>query len=140
MKKICWVKWDVVCKKSEEGGLGIRNIYAFNLALLGKWRWRFLTEKEQLWVRVLKVRYGDASLWGVLWCEKTLEGGEVSSWWRGLGNLEGDESINMGWLSSGITKKVGNGISVSFWKDSWYGNFTLANRFCRLFTITNLKE
>lgn len=48
-RKICWVNWEMVCKKREKGGLGIKDINAFNLALLGKWRWRFFTEKEVLW-------------------------------------------------------------------------------------------
>lgn len=38
-KKIMWVKWDTVCLPKEKGGLGIRDIKNFNLALLGKWRW-----------------------------------------------------------------------------------------------------
>lgn len=35
-RKICGVKWEVVYRSREEGGLGVRNINAFNLALLGK--------------------------------------------------------------------------------------------------------
>lgn len=76
-RKICWVKWDVVCCSREEGGLGIRNLKAFNLALLGKWRWSFFTEKESTWSRVLRVRYGDPNCWRVQWSVKTLEGGGV---------------------------------------------------------------
>lgn len=54
-RKICWVKWEVVCRAREDGGLGIRNIKSFNLALLGKWRWRFFTEKESLWSSILRL-------------------------------------------------------------------------------------
>lgn len=32
-----------VCLK-KEGGLGLKNVEAFNLALLNKWRWRCLTD------------------------------------------------------------------------------------------------
>ena len=31
----------------------------FNLALLGKWWWRMMSDKEGLWYRVLKARYGE---------------------------------------------------------------------------------
>lgn len=31
----------------------------FNLSLLGKWCWRIMIDKEGLWYRVLKVRYGE---------------------------------------------------------------------------------
>lgn len=31
----------------------------FNIALLGKWCWMMLVDKEGLWYRVLVARYGD---------------------------------------------------------------------------------
>ena len=33
--KIVWIKWETVCRSKEEGGLGIKDIRNFNLALLG---------------------------------------------------------------------------------------------------------
>ena len=41
------VRWDVVCKPKAIGGLGFGNISLRNLALLGKWLWRYL-ERVQL--------------------------------------------------------------------------------------------
>lgn len=43
-----------MCKEKEAGGLGIKNSKAFNLAMLGKWKWRTLNEKERLWVKMLE--------------------------------------------------------------------------------------
>ena len=37
--KIAWIKWNIVCLPKEKGGLGLKDINTFNLALLGKWRW-----------------------------------------------------------------------------------------------------
>jgi len=37
IRKITWIKWDTVCMRKEEGGLGVRRLKEFNLALLGKW-------------------------------------------------------------------------------------------------------
>lgn len=52
--KIAWVKWDDVCKPKESGGLGIKDLFIFNKALIGKWRWRYLNEPNSLWCRVIK--------------------------------------------------------------------------------------
>ena len=57
--KISWVKWDSVCLPKEEGSLGVRRLEEFNLALLGKWCWRMLTDKEGLWCRVFVAKYGE---------------------------------------------------------------------------------
>ncbi|KHN46938.1 Putative ribonuclease H protein, partial [Glycine soja] len=43
-KKMAWVSWDTICISKEKGGLGIKNLEAFNLALLIKWRWKILVE------------------------------------------------------------------------------------------------
>jgi len=40
--KISWVKWDAICIPKAEGGLGVKNLEMFNLALLSKWRCRYL--------------------------------------------------------------------------------------------------
>lgn len=56
-RKITWIKWDIICLKNEDGGLGVRRLKKFNLARLGKWVWRILEESESLWYRVLCARY-----------------------------------------------------------------------------------
>ncbi|PNX70048.1 receptor-like kinase, partial [Trifolium pratense] len=44
--------------RKEYGGLGVRQLREFNLALLGKWCWRMLVDREGMWFRVLTARYG----------------------------------------------------------------------------------
>ncbi|KAL8487236.1 hypothetical protein ACS0TY_023781 [Phlomoides rotata] len=57
-RKTPWVRWGWVCQKKSEGGLGIRELGIYNKALLHKWVWRILRERESLWVKILESKYG----------------------------------------------------------------------------------
>ncbi|KAF1879027.1 hypothetical protein Lal_00047699 [Lupinus albus] len=83
--------WRNIYNPKEKGGLGIINLFMFNLTLLGKWRWRL--------VKVLKSRYevgflrsgGDSDF------ECFMRG---SSWSREQGNLsQSREGIGSGWMT-----------------------------------------
>ena len=73
-----------MCLSKEVGGLGVRRIREFNSALLGKWCWRMLVEKESLWYRVLVARYGEEG-------GRLLDGGRTASaWWRAIAALRSE--------------------------------------------------
>ncbi|XP_019195702.1 PREDICTED: uncharacterized protein LOC109189548 [Ipomoea nil] len=54
---IHWLAWDKLCKPKKFGGLGFKDLRAFNVAILGKQGWRFLTNPQSLVARVYKARY-----------------------------------------------------------------------------------
>ena len=56
-KKIAWISWEIVCLPKDKGGLGIKDINTFNLALLGKWMWNRMQHQGALWVAVLEAKY-----------------------------------------------------------------------------------
>ncbi|GAU22541.1 hypothetical protein TSUD_296610 [Trifolium subterraneum] len=56
--KICWVKWDDICKPKIEGGLGVRDLRFVNISLLAKWRWKLLSREFDVWKEVVVARYG----------------------------------------------------------------------------------
>ena len=52
------VAWDRICSPMQQGGLGVRKLIPFNLALLGKWLWLFGSEESHLWRHVVAAKYG----------------------------------------------------------------------------------
>ena len=55
--KLGWISWKRICNSKANGGLGFRNLKAFNLAMLAKQAWRILTNPSSLVAKVLKARY-----------------------------------------------------------------------------------
>ncbi|XP_019171157.1 PREDICTED: uncharacterized protein LOC109166713 [Ipomoea nil] len=53
---IHWKAWDKLCIPKKHGGLGFKDLRAFNLAMLGKQAWRLLTNTDSLVARVYKAR------------------------------------------------------------------------------------
>ncbi|GAU40964.1 hypothetical protein TSUD_187210 [Trifolium subterraneum] len=56
-KKIHWVNWAKVCRNKQSGGMGFRDLRAFNEALLAKQGWRLITQPTSLVAQVLKAKY-----------------------------------------------------------------------------------
>jgi hypothetical protein len=55
--KIHWLCRDKMIRPKSEGGLGFRDIHAFNLAMLAKQGWRLLSDPDSLCARILKAKY-----------------------------------------------------------------------------------
>jgi hypothetical protein len=73
------VSWAKVCIPISKGGLGIRNLVVFNLALLGKWLWHFGMERDAWWRVAVDSKYG--SLWGG-WCSCEISGAFGVGLWK----------------------------------------------------------
>jgi hypothetical protein len=134
IRKIAWVDWHSVCLPKEEGGLGVRRLREFNVALLGKWCWRMLTDKEGLWYRVLRARYGEEG-------GRLKEGGRDSSvWWQMLSGVRRGVGVGMeGWFEDNIRRRVGGGSETYFWTDNWVGGAPHRVQFPRLFDLATDK-
>ncbi|XVF17280.1 hypothetical protein REPUB_Repub10bG0106100 [Reevesia pubescens] len=109
------VSWDKVCSPRNQGGLGLRKIKDYNLAMLAKTGWSLHTRQESLWCEVFKAKYmGDKQF---LECAKKAGS---SSTWRGILKTQ-----NV--FEKGLKWKIGDGSRIRFWNDWWVGAQPLIN-------------
>ena len=101
-----------------------------NIALLGKWMWRFGREDSHLWRKVIVAKYGLE--WGV-WISKIPKGTHGCSLWKG---------ILTGWdfFSHQVELVAGVGSRTRFWHDHWCGDVTLKNMFPVLYACSSSRN
>ena len=100
---IHWCKWNVLCKNKSLGGLGFRELEAFNQALLAKTVWRIAMEPTSIIYRILQAKYFPSTN-----CAGATVGVGSSMVWKGL--LWGRDL-----LCSGM--RIGDGNGVRVWSD-----------------------
>ncbi|WZZ24791.1 hypothetical protein YC2023_008192 [Brassica napus] len=106
-KKICWVSWDTLSRSKDDGGLGFRDIQAFNVAMLAKLAWHLITRPNCLLSRLLQGKYCHSKSFLSVACSTSSSHG-----WRSL--LAGRDL-----LVRHLGKVIGNGNSTKVWSESW---------------------
>lgn len=138
-RKIAWVKWRMVCLPKEKGDLGIKNLEAFNIALLSKWRWKCLEGGDSLWLKMLRFRYGDISSW----CDSPPSSHTIcrtSIWWRDITALGNNFINDPTWFKQVTSLILGKGDKARFWKDSWCSTTAFSSLFPNLFAAGRNKN
>lgn len=106
-KKIHWASWEKLCKHKTTGGLDFRDFQSFNLAMLGKQGWRFLSNPDSLASKVYKARYfRDGNFLN------SKLGSNPSSTWRSV--WEARELV-----SAGACWRIGSGASIDILGQPW---------------------
>ncbi|PWA97953.1 RNA-directed DNA polymerase, eukaryota, Reverse transcriptase zinc-binding domain protein [Artemisia annua] len=134
-KKLHWVSWEVVTLHKREGGLGVAKLDDVNATLLLKWAWRFKIQLGSLWRNVVEVIYGGRNKWNFLPVARNLTG-----CWKSLVTSIEQMQINgkqASWFFKGI---MGNGEALRFWKDRWFGDKILMDRWPALFAMETNKN
>ncbi|KAK3228647.1 hypothetical protein Dsin_000528 [Dipteronia sinensis] len=106
-RKIHWCSWKHLCKEKCDGGLGFHNPETSNRAFLAKQCWRLLNNPNSLAGRVLKSCYYKVG--SILEATKKSNDSYVWNsliWGKGL-------------LDTGVRCRVGDGKSITIWKDKW---------------------
>ncbi|XP_019171081.1 PREDICTED: uncharacterized protein LOC109166643 [Ipomoea nil] len=106
-RRIHWKAWDKLCVPKKYGGLGFKDLCAFNLAMLGKQAWRMLTKPESLVARVYKARYFPK---GTFFDAQM--GNNPSFYWR---SIMAAKSIVCG----GVRRRIGNRETTLIWTYPW---------------------
>ena len=101
-------------KPKDEGGLGIQEARAKNIALLSKLNWRMYHEQDALWAKVILKKYCANSRGR----SRDPEKHPSSPNWK---------AINLGFsiFKKGIAWGIGNGVGVNLWMDNWVNGESL---------------
>ncbi|XP_058752225.1 uncharacterized protein LOC131625382 [Vicia villosa] len=105
-----------------------------NVALLSKWKWRILTDRDAVWRDLLEERYGNVKL-KVLVGDVSVVDNKDSIWWRDLILSDNYENLLVDNFSSVIRVKVGSGDSTPLWYADWTGKQSLMKIFPSLFSL-----
>jgi hypothetical protein len=136
-KKLCWVKWDHICLPKAKGGLGVKNLEMFNLALLSKWKWRLLTDADSLWSDLLSYRYGHFPTL-LLGGGSNHHSTQHSIWWKDI--INNGIGLSEDWFRSNVSCCVGDGRNIGFWKFKWYGNLSFKELYPNLFAKELIRD
>ncbi|KAA0058980.1 uncharacterized protein E6C27_scaffold98G001710 [Cucumis melo var. makuwa] len=124
------INWTKVFKSKEEGGLGISRLQVTNKALLSKWLWRYFSEPNALWRRLIQCKY------------KGKHPGDIPSNNSSSSSKAPWRSIidNIDWFKSNQSWDLNNGDQISFWYSNWSQEGCLSTAYPRLFALTLDKE
>ncbi|KAA3453419.1 reverse transcriptase [Gossypium australe] len=97
----------VIDKPKTCGGLGFRYLHDHNTSFLMKIGFNIVARKDDLWVRVLRSKYGWKSQ-----LPESIHRSQCSHLWR---------SLSKAWplISENLLWSVGNGETIRGWKDNW---------------------
>ncbi|KAL0455453.1 UNVERIFIED_CONTAM: hypothetical protein Slati_0884500 [Sesamum latifolium] len=111
------VAWARVCTPVEEGGLGIRNLLALNMAMIARKLWEVVQhDSKSIWVQwVYQVRLRERTVWTAL-----LTSGSWS--WRKMLRLRAV-------LLPHMIFHIGDGTGFFLWHDPWHHLGPLISRF-----------
>lgn len=105
--KLALISWNRMCRSKDAGGIGLRDLSAFNDALLAKQCWRLVTNPDSFAATVLKGKYFPRT---TFWDAKVPP--NASYTWRSI--LSARDLLWQGskWV-------IGDERLVRFWKDKW---------------------
>ncbi|GJW39889.1 RNA-directed DNA polymerase, eukaryota, partial [Tanacetum coccineum] len=130
-KKISWVAWEKILASKKKGGLGVSSFHALNRALLLKWVWRFVSQDDSLWFRVIQAVYGSTI--------DTHSIQTASIWSSILREVQVLKANGFDFLSQ-CSKRIGDGNNTRFWLDIWKGDKPFRDEFPCMFALDSNQQ
>lgn len=56
-KRLHFLSWDRICLSKNKGGIGLASIERKNLVLLGKWWWKWFSDRGKAWCNIINDKY-----------------------------------------------------------------------------------
>jgi len=129
---IHWMNWEKLLAPKIHGGMGFKDLSAFNLAMLGKQGWKFITEPNSLVARIFKARYFPSGSYLT-----ATVGHNPSYVWRSI-------MCARFIVRGGVRWTIDSGASISIFNEPWLSNGefissdTPGAHFIHNFTINSL--
>lgn len=101
-----------LCLPKAVGGLAMRSSRMVNAVFMLKIAWELFTNKNSLWVQVLKSKYK----WGSNTIPKNIKRNNSSNCWKGVTKV-------WNFFLASVCWKVRDGGSANFWEENWLPSF-----------------
>nr|GEW98289.1 hypothetical protein [Tanacetum cinerariifolium] len=98
----------------DAGGLSVANLFALNMGLMFKWVWRFITQKNSLWAKVITAIHGDDGKIG-----KTVNPTFPSIWLNIIQEVDVMKTKCIDVIQMTILKEILESCILSDTKDRW---------------------
>ena len=107
-RKIHWINWQKLCTHKKKGGMGFRDVSAFNLAMLAKQAWRLIHNNQSLFYKEARYFLNCSFMMAEL-------GSNPSFVWRSL-------LVARDVIREGSTWKIGDGRAIRVLSHKWLHN------------------
>ena len=120
--------WQSLALLKDYGGWGIPDLGCLNMSLLSSWINRYHLSGDVIWKKIIDHKYRTKR--PNLFCCPVIG---ASPFWRGV--LWASKAAQLG-----VRWKIGDGRSVRFWEDLWFGTCSIAILYWELYTIADQKK
>jgi hypothetical protein len=117
--------WGLVTRKKEYGGLGIHDLSEMKMCLLASRIKRYHLDDNKIWKQIVDNKYNVCNP-DIFSCSTN----GASPFWKGV--LWAAKAAKMGYKW-----KVGNGTTIKFWEDHWFGSCSLAIQYWEVYFLLN---